>query len=260
MKKRIMCATIALTLALSLAACGGSNEGDGGNPNEQETSSQQDVNGSLADPGAEDGNSGGAVSTPDGDRDMIKVDNGSDDKNDDDGNADNEGNGEDSEPMTEESNPNSALNALEKEANAVNPNGVMGDYQSKPKDTPVDTPKQEYTQQGDEENSGLVGDRVEMTLGDDGRYYDQNGNHIPTGYDEGAQVSEEEEDDYELLIMQHFEECVRSGLHPYDNGFYIIAEDTGRRVTREEYDNWVAAGYDPVDDYYWDSEHEAGLY
>lgn len=99
-----------------------------------------------------------------------------------------------------------------------------------------------------------------ITQGKDGYWYDQNGNRVQSGYDDDYKPTAEESADNKLLIREHFKDVLDQGLHPYDHSFYIMASDTGRRVSREEYDSFVAAGYDPLDDDYLDSEHEAGLY
>ncbi len=70
---------------------------------------------------------------------------------------------------------------------------------------------------------------------------------------------QEELDEGAKEMLDHIQELLDEGKHPYDYNYVFFAEDTGRQITREEYDSFMASGrtlYDP----YLDSEHEAGLY
>ena len=73
-------------------------------------------------------------------------------------------------------------------------------------------------------------------------------------------ITEELTNPEQEALIASVAEILANGGHPYDFGYYAMATDTERRLSREEYDSWVALGYDPLVDDYFDSEHFAGLY
>ena len=121
----------------------------------------------------------------------------------------------------------------------------------------------------------------EETIVSDG--VEANGNEVESdkdipsdSYDDTNKPAEKEESYTEELVTEEelqnesdytqeeplmsVAEIIANGGHPYDNGYHYNADDTGRRLSREEYDAWVALGYNPLVDNYYDSEHLAGLY
>lgn len=82
-------------------------------------------------------------------------------------------------------------------------------------------------------------------------------------YGWAGKVDEDEELDaatQQALIDQACQDLIAQGKHIYDYGYSYFADDTGRELSREEYDTWIAAGYVNGQDLYLDSEHFAGLY
>ena len=75
--------------------------------------------------------------------------------------------------------------------------------------------------------------------------------------DEGEELDEATQ---QALIDQACQDLIAQGKHIYDYGYSYFADDTGRELSREEYDAWIAAGYVNGQDWYLDSEHFAGLY
>ena len=73
-------------------------------------------------------------------------------------------------------------------------------------------------------------------------------------------ITEELTNPEQEALIASVAEILADGGHPYDFGYHYNADDTDRRLSREEYDSWIAAGYNPLTDNYFDSEHFAGLY
>lgn len=73
-------------------------------------------------------------------------------------------------------------------------------------------------------------------------------------------ITEELTNPEQEALIASVAEILAAGEHPYDFGYHYNADDTDRWLSREEYDAWIAAGYNPLTDNYLDSEHFAGLY
>ena len=73
-------------------------------------------------------------------------------------------------------------------------------------------------------------------------------------------ASPEEGNNTQDAILNDVADILAGGGHPYDFGYHYNADDTDRRLSREEYDSWIAAGYNPLSDNYLDREHFVGLY